>query len=102
MRWLLFLSRLAFICGFAFLLSLLSLFFKEIENQELLQTLITIGYVIGLIVMPLSLLCYFVLWVAGKKPGTIVPKWILIANILFLAILFTYIFYLNDPYYFKR
>jgi len=27
---------------------------------------------------------------------------ILIANILFLAILFTYIFYLNDPYYFKR
>jgi hypothetical protein len=102
MRWLLFLSRLAFICGFAFVLSLLSLFFKEIENQELLQTLITIGYVIGLIVLPLSLLSYFVLWMIGKKPGTIVPAWILIANILFLAILFTYIFYLNDPYYYKR
>lgn len=102
MRWLLFLSRLAFICGFAFVLSLLSLFFKEIENQELLQTLITIGYVIGLIVLPFSLLSYFVLWLAGKKPARIVPRWILISNILFLAILFTYIFYLNDPYYYKR
>jgi CBS domain containing-hemolysin-like protein len=102
MRWLLFLSRLAFICGFAFVLSFASLFFKQIENQELLQTLITIGFVMGAVVLPISLLSYLVLMLAGKKPGTVVPKWIVIANILFLLLLFTYIFYLNDPYYYKR
>jgi hypothetical protein len=102
MRWLLFLSRLAFICGFAFLLSLLSLFFKEIENQELLQTLITIGFVIGAVAMPASLISYLILSLAGKRPGTVVPRWIVVANILFLLVLLTYIFYLNDPYYYKR
>jgi hypothetical protein len=101
MRWLLFLSRLAFICGFAFLLSFLGLFFKWIENQELLSTLIIIGFVIGMIVLPLSLIGYAALLVAGKRPGTIVPRWLLIANILFLIVLLTYIFFINDPYYNK-
>ena len=99
MRWLLFLSRLAFICGFAFLLSFLGLFFKWIENQELLSTLIIIGYVIGMIVLPLSLIAYVALMVAGKKPGAVVPSWLLIANVLFLIVLLTYIFFINDPYY---
>jgi hypothetical protein len=102
MRWLLFLSRLAFICGFAFVLSLIALFFKEIQNQELLSTVIIIGYVIGIVVVPISLLAYLLLWMARKKPGTVVPAWLLVINILFLLVLLTYIFYLNDPYYFKR
>ncbi len=101
MRWLLFLSRLAFICGFAFMIALLSLFFKQIQNQELLSTLIIIGFVIGAITVPLSLLSYFVLFLAGKKPGVLVPKWLVIANILFLITLLIYIFYLNDPHYYK-
>jgi len=99
MRWLLFLSRLAFICGFAFLLSFLGLFFKWIENQELLSTLIIIGFVIGMIVLPLSLIAYVVLLVAGKAPGAFVPRWLLFANVLFLIVLLTYIFFINDPYY---
>jgi hypothetical protein len=102
MRWLLFLSRLAFICGFAFVLSLIALFFKEIQNQELLSTVIIIGYVIGIVVVPISLFCYLLLSIAGKKPGVLIPKWLLIANLLFFIVLLTYIFYLNDPYYFKR
>jgi len=95
MRWLLFLSRLAFICGFAFLLSFLGLFLKWIENQELLSTVIIIGHVIGMIVVPISLICYLLLWLAKKKPGYIVPRWLVIANVLFLILLFTYIFLLN-------
>ena len=101
MRWLLFLSRLAFICGFAFLLSFLGLFFKFIENQELLGILIIIGHVIGMIILPVSLICYLVLWVAKKNPGLVVPKWLVIVNILFLLVLLTYIFFINDPYYNK-
>jgi hypothetical protein len=102
MRWLLFLSRLAFICGFAFVLSLVALFYKEVQNQELLSTVIIIGYIIGLVVVPISLIAYMMLAIAGKKPGSVVPKWLFIANLLFFIVLLTYIFYLNDPYYFKR
>jgi cytochrome c biogenesis protein CcdA len=101
MRWLLFLSRLAFVCGFAFLLSFLGLFFKWIENTELLSTLIIIGYVIGMIILPVSLICYLFLWLAKKKPGVVIPKWLVIANIVFLIVLLTYIFFINDPYYNK-
>ena len=101
MRWLLFLSRLAFICGFAFLISFLGLFFKWIENQELLGTLIIIGHVLGMIILPVSLTAFLVLWLLRKKPGLIVPKWLVIGNILFLILLLTYIFFINDPYYNK-
>jgi uncharacterized membrane-anchored protein len=102
MRWLLFLSRVAFICGFSFLLAFATLFFKQVDDNEWLKTLIIIGFVIGAVVLPLSLFCYLMLSLIGKKPGTVVPKWIVIANILFLFVLLSYIFYLNDPYYFKR
>jgi hypothetical protein len=102
MRWLLFLSRLAFICGFAFLLSIAALFSKWLANQELIATIVIIGYIIGIIVLPVALLSYLVLWIAGKRPIQYVPRWITIANILFLIALLTYIFYANDPYYYKR
>ena len=95
MRWLLFLSRLAFICGFAFLLSFLGLFFKWIENQELFYTVVVIGHVIGMVVVPVSLICYFVLRISGKKPNLIVPNWLILSNLLFLLLLFIYIFILN-------
>ena len=95
MRWLLFLSRLAFICGFFFLLSLSLLLKDWIKDESLVSTIITIGYFMGLIVIPLTLLCYFFLWIFGKKPGAIVPKWLIIGNILMLLILAGYIIYIN-------
>jgi hypothetical protein len=100
MRWLLFLSRLAFICGLFFLLSL-SLGIKGMQNwagnETLASTIIVTGVFMGLIIIPATNLCYLIVKLAGKKAG--VANWLVLANILFLFVMIYYIFYLNDPYY---
>lgn len=103
MRWLLFLSRVAFISGIC-ILTWLVLAMLRTENNELFSsTVITIGYVLGAVMLPLVNICYLVLRVAGKKQVlATVPRWLIIANMLFLFILLYYIFYLNDPYYHQK
>ena len=95
MRWLLFLSRLAFICGIFFLLSLSLLIWDWIEDESLVSTIITIGFFMGMIIVPITLFCYLVLWLIRKKPAAIVPRWLIIANILVLLLLLGYIYYNN-------
>lgn len=95
MRWLLFLSRLAFICGIFFLLSLSLLFKNWIKDESLVSTIITIGYFMGLLIVPFTMLCYLVLWVFRKKPATVVPRWLIAANIVMMCILVAYIIYIN-------
>ncbi|MBK7289564.1 MAG: hypothetical protein IPI78_04545 [Chitinophagaceae bacterium] len=98
MRWLLFLSRLAFICGLFFLLTLMQLMTGWIKDGNLESTIITIGFFIGMIIVPVTLLCYFILWIAGKKPASVVPRWLIVGNIIVLLILLGYIFYINYIY----
>jgi hypothetical protein len=93
MRWLLFLSRLAFICGLCFLLSLVFLLRKQGNNEAISGTIIIIGFVIGSIVVPVTLLCYLGLLIARKKIP--VPLWLVIANIIFLFILMLYLLFIN-------
>lgn len=96
MKWLLFLSRLAFICGICFLLSL-SLLFRNWTNDETFSsTIIVIGHVIGLVVVPFTVLCYLVIALTGRK--TKVPAWLIVCNILFLFVLIFYIFYNNGSF----
>jgi uncharacterized membrane protein YhhN len=88
MRWLLFLSRLAFISGFCILFSISFLIFGNwISEEHTARTIIVIGYIIGFIVIPATNLCYLgVLMVKRRLP---VPFWLVLSNILFLvAILF--------------
>src|SRR5690242_10796847 len=96
MRWLKFLSRLAFICSIFFLLALSLLFKNWINDQNLVSTVITIGYFMGMIIVPFTLLCYLVMWIAGKKPGSFIPAWLIIGNMIGLLILAAYIFYVNQ------
>ena len=99
MRWLLFLSRLAFICGICFLVSL-GFAISNHDNQEAFSsTIILIGVGMGLVVLPVTNLCYLGVIVLGKKLSGKVPLWLVVSNVLFLFILLYYIFYLNDPYY---
>ncbi|HEV7781741.1 MAG TPA: hypothetical protein VGO58_10785 [Chitinophagaceae bacterium] len=98
MRWLLFLSRLAFICGLFFLLTLSLLVKDWIKDESMVSTIITIGFFMGLIIVPITLLCYLVLWIAGKKPASIIPKWLIVGNIIVLLILLGYIYYINYLY----
>jgi hypothetical protein len=95
MRWLLFLSRLAFICGIFFILAI-SLLIKEwTKDEDIVGMIITIGVFIGLIIVPVTGLCYLVVFLIKRKLKPYVPLWLVIANILFLLLNVFYIFYLN-------
>jgi hypothetical protein len=102
MRWLLFLSRLAFICGFFFLLSVTLLIFNWVNNEALESTIIIIGYVMGLILLPLTCLCYLGVWLVRRKLKEYVPLWLVVANLFWLLFFIFFIFYLNDPYYHQK
>jgi hypothetical protein len=93
MRWLIFLSKLAFICGFCFLLSLALQLSKKSNFETVSSTVIIIGFVIGLLVVPLTLISYLVVLVKYKKLP--VPLWLVIANIIFMFILMLYIIFIN-------
>jgi hypothetical protein len=93
MRWLLFLSRLAFICGICFLLSLAIWMSDKEGNEAISSTIIIIGFVIGLLVVPATLICYLVVMI--KKKVLPVPIWLVISNIIFMFILMLYIIFAN-------
>lgn len=98
MRWLLFLSRLAFICGLFFLVTLSLLVKDWIKDESMVSTIITIGFFMGMIIVPLTLLCYAVLWIARKKPASVVPRWLIAGNIIMMMVLLAYIVYINNLY----
>jgi drug/metabolite transporter (DMT)-like permease len=102
MRWLLFLSRLAFICGVFFVVALSLLINDWIKDPTTNSTIITIGYVMGIILLPVTLLCYMGVLITKRRIREYVPLWIILANILFFLLLIYFIFYLNDPYYHQK
>lgn len=102
MGWLLFLSRLAFICGIFFLLSVSLLIQDWLTNPDLKSMIITIGYSMGMIVLPLVNLCYLGVFLLRKPLRSVVPAWLILCNFLFLLSLIFFIFYLNDPYYHQQ
>jgi len=96
MRWLLSLSRLAFICNIFFLLAFSLQLSDWIKNQDLTDYIVTIGYVMGFIVNPAANICYFFTGIIARKKLSIVPAWLIVANVLFLVIDAFYILYLNS------
>jgi hypothetical protein len=95
MRWLLFLSRLAFICGIFFLLSISLLFKDWAKDQATVSTIVIIGHVMGMILVPLVNICYLVVLIWKRMLRVYVPLWLIIGNILMLGILALYIFLQN-------
>lgn len=91
MRWLLFLSRLAFICGICILLSLSLLIWEWTSDQDLVGYIITIGIFMGLLVLPLTLLIYLGVIIFRKSLAGIVPLWLVVGNIICLMLLLFYI-----------
>jgi hypothetical protein len=96
MRWLLFLSRLAFVCNIFFLLAVSLQLGNWLPNQDISATIAIIGYVMVVLLNPLVNLCYLILFVIRKKFWAVVPSWLITANILFLIMQIFYILYLND------
>src|SRR5687767_14083312 len=95
MGWLRFLSRLAFICGIFFLLSLSLLFKNWLKDESLVSTIITMGYFIGLLMVPLTVACYLGVILVKGNISKYVSRWLVIGNLFFLLVLMFYIFYLN-------
>lgn len=102
MRWLLFLSRVAFICGLFFLASVSLLINDWVKDPTLESTIITTGYTMGMIILPATNLCYLIVLIIRRKLKLYVPLWLVLANLLLFLFLIFFIFYLNDPYYHQK
>jgi hypothetical protein len=102
MHRLLFLSKLAFICGVFFLLAVSLLITDWVKDATAESTIITIGYVMGMIILPATNICYLVVLLVKKKLKEYIPLWLVVANLFFLLFLIYFIFYLNDPYYHQK
>lgn len=90
MRWLLFLSRVAFLGGIMLILALSLLLYNWNRDEPVSSSIITTGYGFGMIIVPLVNLLYLVMVIAGKKIARLVPRWLVIFNILCLLILIMY------------
>lgn len=102
MRWLLFLSRQAFIFGIFFILAILVRMNIILKEDSLVSDIVSIGYFIGVLIVPLTIFLYLLVFLIKKKLRPYVPVWLIISNILFLLVLLYYIFFLDDPYYHKK
>ncbi|HSU29153.1 MAG TPA: hypothetical protein VLJ68_12280 [Chitinophagaceae bacterium] len=66
------------------------------DNQDIIGTVITVGYFMGMIIVPVTILCYLFVLLIKKRLKGYVPLWIVFGNIIFLFIFLYYLFYLND------
>ena len=96
MRWLLSLSRLAFICNLFFLLAFSLQLSNWIRNEQVTSTIVMVGYVMGFLLSPVTNICYLVFFLAARRKLNIVPSWLIVANVLFLVIDAFYILYINS------
>ena len=99
MRWLLFLSRLAFICGLFFILSFSLLLRNWAEQDVFMSTAIIIGHVMGMILVPIVCICYLVILFWKRDLRSFVPAWLITANLFLLLLLAAYIYFQNAEQY---
>lgn len=95
MRWLLFLSRLAFVCNTFFLVALSLQFGRWFQNEDAESLVIIIGYFMAGLLNTAAVLCYILLFLLNRSRLAVVPTWLRIANFLFLVLQAFYIFHLN-------
>jgi len=95
MRWLLFLSRVAFICNLFFLVSFTLRFGNWIGEGTTVSTVIILGYVLGVLVNPVTVFCYLFVFVFRKKYLEIIPSWLMVLNAAFLVLQLVFLLLLN-------
>ncbi len=100
MRWLLFLSRLAFICNIVFVFSVLLLWKDFLQDQAVTSTVIIIGYFLAVFVFnPFVNIVYLIILLSRKKLSQFIPGWLAVGNFLFLVLQITFILFLNGTFY---
>ncbi len=95
MRWLSFLSRLAFVCNCFFLLALSLQFARWFHNQDAESTILIIGYFMAALLNPVAVVCYLLFFLLKRSRLQTIPTWLMIANAVFLIFQLFYLFHLN-------
>jgi len=95
MRWLLFLSKLAFICNLAFLVSFVFKATNWLSNHDIKAYIIIIGWVLSAIFNPVVVFIYLILFWVKRKPLAVVPVWMIVMNILFLFLQLVFLLLMN-------
>jgi hypothetical protein len=99
MRWLLFLSKLAFICNIAFLISFVFRVTNWLTNHDLEAYIIIIGWGLSILFNPLVTLCYLIFFWVKRKALAVVPAWLIVMNILFLILQLVFFLVINIDSY---
>ena len=99
MQWLLFLSRTAFISNIFFLIAFSLRLSNWIQNEQIISTVIVIGYLLVALFNPVVNVLYVVLLIFARRRLKPIPLWLIVANALFLIMQIFYILYLNDTRY---
>lgn len=95
MRWLLFLSKLAFICNVLFLVAFTFRIGNWTHYQDIISIVIIIGWVLVFLFNPLVNLCYLILLLTKRRSLAIVPVWLKTSNIFFLIIEMVFLAFFN-------
>jgi hypothetical protein len=95
MRWLLFLSKLAFICNLAFLVSFLFRVTNWLTNHDIEAYIIIIGWVLSAVFNPIVVFIYLIVFWTKRKKLSIVPVWLIVMNILFLFLQLVFLLLMN-------
>jgi hypothetical protein len=95
MRWLLFLSKLAFICNLAFLVSFIFRVTNWLTNHDIEAYIIIIGWVLSAVVNPIVVFIYLIIFWINRKKLSIVPVWLIVMNILFLFLQLVFLLLMN-------
>src|SRR5688572_7086076 len=98
MRWLLFLSRVAFICNLFSLLTLLILWKNFVHQQAIVGTIAILGYVLAIVFNHIVNLIYGSLLLAKRTALALILNWLIFANFLFLLLQVLYIYLQNDTF----
>ena len=94
-----FFARLTFLTGLFFGVSWGLLFIDHNLPSDLVSTLLTIGFGMGAVLFPaFALICGWYAW-RGKLRSHPVSRWLIIGNLIWLALFITFILFLNGPYY---
>ena len=82
MRWLLFLSRVAFVCNLLFLVSFSLTVTKWLKQEDISSTIIISGYIMSVLFNPVVNLCYLLVFFVKRKNLAVVPAWLLVMKYL--------------------
>jgi hypothetical protein len=91
-----FLSRLAFICNLFFVFAVIVQLIPDMKTNQVTATIGIMGYFLAVLLNPLVNLVALALWMFKRKYLVQVPRWLLLANFIFLLLQIVYLIFLND------